>query len=175
MHESTSPQRLGRPTALTPELAEQIVRFVRHGNYLEVAAAAAGIARSTLFDWLRRGARETRGPYRDFSVALRVAQAETEATDLALVALAARKDWRAAAWRLQHRFPARWGGAQAADGPVEVDAPTSSSGASAVSQTCEEPSALNDEDYAEAAAFLLRRKRARSAAARDTGAGSSRD
>ncbi len=157
--DSLRPPRLGegRPTTLTPEVQALIIKYLRLGNYLEVAAALVGIGRSTVFEWLRRGTREESGIYRDFLLAARQAQGEAEATDLARIQMAATKDWRASAWRLQHRFPARWAGggpdleAEVVRAPDELDAAATD---------------LTDDDYAEAAAFLLRRKRARLAAAR---------
>lgn len=47
--------RYGRAGALTPELQDRIVRVVRAGNYLKVAAQFCGIGESTLRLWLQRG------------------------------------------------------------------------------------------------------------------------
>jgi transposase len=147
----------GRPTALTPEVHALFVKYLRLGNYIEVAAALVGVGRSTVFEWLRRGAREESGIYRDFLMAARQAQGEAEATDLARIQAAAGKDWRASAWRLQHRFPSRWA-ATSEDGDADIACAPEP----AVASECD----LTDDDYAEAAAFLLRRKRARVTAAR---------
>ena len=159
----TSPQlsapKVGRPTALAPDLAAQIVAAVRDGNYLETAAALVGLSRSTLFDWLRRGAREANGPYFEFSVALRRAQAEADAADLARIQLAGRGDWRAAAWRLQHRNPARYGG-----GPPRPT-PDDAFKAGADQTSAADPCALTEDDYAEAARVLAQRQHERRAAA----------
>lgn len=51
----TQVNRYGRTGALTPELQEQIVRVVRAGNYLKVAAQFCGIGESTLRLWLTKG------------------------------------------------------------------------------------------------------------------------
>lgn len=100
----------GRPTKLTPELQAKICDALRTGNYLETAAAFAGIDKTTLFDWLRRGARSTSGIYHDFSRAVEKALADSEARDVALVSKAAAEGiWQAAAWRLERKFPERWG------------------------------------------------------------------
>jgi len=48
----------GRPTKLTSDVHNQIVAAVRAGNYMETAAAYAGINKDTLYHWLRRGAKE---------------------------------------------------------------------------------------------------------------------
>lgn len=46
---------MARPTKFRGALAAQIVRNLHNGAYLETAAAAAGIHRDTLHDWLRAG------------------------------------------------------------------------------------------------------------------------
>lgn len=113
----------GRPTVLTPEVADTILTLVRAGNYLEVAAAAAGVARDSLFEWLKRGARERRSvqagkrekprkseqPFVDFSDSLQKARGTSEAADLEVIRRAAVKNWQAAAWRLERKHPQRWG------------------------------------------------------------------
>jgi transposase len=114
---------VGRPTKLTPEIQNRIVVLIRAGNYVETAAASAGIHKSTLYDWLKRGAREKQritqnprariskkeAPFVDFSDAVEKAQAEAESRDVMLIAKAAEEQWQAAAWRLERKFPARWG------------------------------------------------------------------
>lgn len=100
---------MGRPSKLTPELQERIVQAIRAGNYIETAAAYAGIAKSTLYDWLKRGARAKTGKYRAFSDAVQRALAEAEVRDVAIIGKAAQEQWQAAAWRLERKFPERWG------------------------------------------------------------------
>jgi hypothetical protein len=79
------------------------------GNYIETASAYAGITKSTLYEWMKRGAREKRGKYKEFSNAVEKAMAEAEMWDVALIAQAAKENWQAAAWRLERKYPARWG------------------------------------------------------------------
>ena len=54
---------VGRPSKLTPERAQAIALAVSEGHYLQHAAAAAGVARSSVHSWLARGqkARERLG------------------------------------------------------------------------------------------------------------------
>jgi transposase len=100
----------GRPTKLTPALQQKICDAVRAGNYLETAAAFAGIDKTTFHRWMRRGARGSRGVYRDFSQAVEKALADAETRDVALIAKAAADGaWQASAWRLERKFPDRWG------------------------------------------------------------------
>jgi transposase len=100
----------GRPTKLTPETQEKIVRAVRAGNYLETAAAHAGVRKQTLHDWLHRGANARTGIYREFSDAIQKALADAETSEVALITKAASDGaWQAAAWKLERRNPKRWG------------------------------------------------------------------
>ena len=112
-----------RPTKLTPEIQETIVNAVKLGNYIETAAALAGIHKSTLYDWMKRGAREAERldktpsakprkkelPYLEFSDALTRALAYAESRDVEMIDKAAIEDWRASAWRLERRNSERWG------------------------------------------------------------------
>ena len=51
---------------LTPEVQEKILLHLRVGAYMETAAACAGIAKDTLYNWLKKGARGI-APYAEFA------------------------------------------------------------------------------------------------------------
>ena len=99
---------MARPTKLTDELQERILKAVRAGNYAEAAARASGIAPSTYYRWLQRGSLEEKGAYREFSEALRQAEAEAEVHAVAILRRAMAEDWRAALAYLERRYPGRW-------------------------------------------------------------------
>ena len=107
---------------LDPALTDRLVALIRAGNYLEVAATAAGIHRSTLHRWLRLGREQKRGRYRKFLNAVEKAQAESESRDVAIIAKAASDDWKAAAWRLERKQPRRYGPRVAVSVQQELDA-----------------------------------------------------
>ncbi len=46
---------MARPSKLTPEVSEKIVRAIRAGNYPAVAAAHAGIHAATYYRWMEHG------------------------------------------------------------------------------------------------------------------------
>lgn len=99
------------PLKLTPEVQDTIARMIKVGVPIEMAAEAAGIARSTFFDWLKRGeAKGTKNKrFRDFRAAIEQARAEAEATLVTRIAKAAQNgSWSAAAWLLERRAPERW-------------------------------------------------------------------
>jgi transposase len=117
---------MGRPigsSKLTPDIQVKIVDALKLGNYIETAAALAGINKTTVYEWLKRGAREkerlenstnARGrkeelPFLHFSNAVEKAMAESEHRDLLVIAKASQTDWKASAWRLERKYPKRWG------------------------------------------------------------------
>jgi hypothetical protein len=99
----------GRPSKLTPVLQQKVCDAVRVGNGFDVAAAFAGIDKTTFHRWMKRGMRAKRGLYREFYLAVQKASSDAETRALAIVNKAAPEDWRAAAWFLERKSPERWG------------------------------------------------------------------
>jgi len=114
---------------------EQIVAAVRAGNFIETAAAFAGISKQTLYNWLKEGARErdrrengekadhTKDLYVQFSFQIEQALAEAEMRDVEIITKAAEQQWQAAAWRLERKYPDRWGRKVAVDAKQEITLP----------------------------------------------------
>jgi hypothetical protein len=91
-------------------VADRILYNISVGSYLEVAAAAAGISKVTLLDWLRRGARKQTPELQAFAEGYWVAEQKAEITALGSITKAALAgQWQAAAWRLERKSPERWG------------------------------------------------------------------
>jgi hypothetical protein len=117
--EKAAPARMGRPLELDDATGGAIVASMREGNYLETAAALAGVTKWTVRNWIRRGAKEAKrrragealdaegALFADFFTSVEKARAEAEADDLA--AIRSDGSWQARAWRLERRHPARWG------------------------------------------------------------------
>lgn len=121
----------GRPSKLTPLVQAEICQAIQAGNYIEPSAMRAGIDKTTLYNWLRKAGKEVERvakgeakgrnvrvtakmqPYVDFLHAVKKAEAEAEARDVAIIAKAALKQWQAAAWRLERKHYERWGRRQA--------------------------------------------------------------
>lgn len=101
--------KTGRPTKLTPELHADIVRTIKAGNYLETAAAMAGVERLTLREWIKKGVRAKSGAYHAFALDIEQAMAHAEVVDVLGIRKAGEKEWTARAWLLERRFPDRWG------------------------------------------------------------------
>jgi hypothetical protein len=101
----------GRPTKLTPELADDLVVMLAAGMPVGRAAAAAGVPQRTLTRWLRAGLRQQVERARAEQV--EAVEALPEARLVGLVTRAARGDWAASAWWLERHYPERWGPAGA--------------------------------------------------------------
>lgn len=92
----------------TQALSDKFVEIVRRGNFRETACAQVGVDPSTMRKWLRMAAAGDKR-FARFVKALDAAEAEAEDVMVAAIRLAAREDWRAAAWYLERRGPKRWG------------------------------------------------------------------
>lgn len=101
------------PYKLTPDRIEAVCKSLRLGNRLDTSAAACGVARSTFFEWLRKGRRDRDAQVQSEEAAFveRVdeAQAQAEQRAVARVRRAGREDWRAEAFWLERRHPESWG------------------------------------------------------------------
>ena len=129
---------MARPSKFTAEVRQKIVNAVRGGNTRDVSARLAGVSEATLYNWLERGRRETKGQFREFYEAVQTADAEAEVEAVLRIRQAAiggqlvsqktttrtnrdgetvtrteetytRPEWQAAAWLLERKYPGRWG------------------------------------------------------------------
>ena len=124
---------MGRKTKLTPEIQETICNWLKLGYYQEDAAIMAGIAPSTYYDWLKKGAEEDSRQdeikalgdgssplpaiiegsdielvyvFSEFSEAVARARAEAEGAHIKNIRRAADNGtWQASAWFLERSFP----------------------------------------------------------------------
>lgn len=101
--------KAGRPQKLDAEVQKKIIAAVKAGAFIETAAISAGICRATFQNWLRKGEAQKNGIYRDFFDAVNEAFADVSIKDIGLIGLAAERDWRAAAYRLEKRMPKEYG------------------------------------------------------------------
>lgn len=113
---------MARPEKINDDIQKTIIDVIRAGNYLETAAAFAGIDVVTIRRWIKRGERElqriepkglkikqSEKVYVEFCMAIKKAMAEAEMRDVLVIGSAAKENWQAAAWRLERKYPDRWG------------------------------------------------------------------
>lgn len=103
----------GRPTKLTQETHDAIVRDIGNGVTFVDAAGAAGIDYATFNNWMKRGEVAKSGIYFEFFHACKIAQAQARKKFTLVIAKAsADGDWRAALEYLKRHDPENWGDRQ---------------------------------------------------------------
>jgi transposase len=114
----------GRPSKLSSDAIAQLEQLIRAGTTIDVAAAAIGVSRSTIYGWLKQGEKARPGTAaRTLRDRVEQARAESESLLVARVGQAAAKgSWQAAAWLLERRWPERW--MKPTERPLPEAAPT---------------------------------------------------
>ncbi len=118
---------MSRPTKLTPETQEIIVKAVSLGATYEASANAAGISYDSFNNWMKRGEEELQRresprvkkdtnqwnneqPFVEFFKAIKKAQGDRQARWLSQIEQAAQNgNWQAAAWKLERTEPENFG------------------------------------------------------------------
>ncbi|HHV62104.1 MAG TPA: hypothetical protein GXX51_05640 [Firmicutes bacterium] len=98
---------MGRPTRLTPEMADKIANLISTGNYDVVVCGLVGIHPSTYYNWLSKGEKAKSGIYREFFDKVKKAEAAREAKWVKDIE--GDPSWQSKAWLLERRYPDRWG------------------------------------------------------------------
>ncbi len=100
---------MSRPCKLSDAVQRTLTFALGEGASVEHACDYAGIHKDTFYAWLKRGEDGEEG-FSDFADAVTRARGQGVVTDLCAISDAVRAhDWHAAAWRLQHRYPAEYG------------------------------------------------------------------
>ena len=93
---------MGSPTKRTDAARSTILKALKLGATLKLAAESAGMHYDTLREWMNNDAA--------FSVAVRKAEATRAQAALRSIEKAAQEDnWQAAAWYLERRYPTEYG------------------------------------------------------------------
>lgn len=122
--------RIAENAARLQAIETTVCEALRAGNYVETAAAYAGVSKDWLYRAMRAGARDAadhrRTALAHFSDAVKKAEADAEVGGVAIISAAAQDqwapatkarprqllrkgEWQALAWRLERRHPERWG------------------------------------------------------------------
>ena len=96
-------KKKGRPSKFTKARKERIVKAIEAGCTYEMAADYAGISRTTLWAWLRKGEDPKEKAYCTFLNAVKKAEIEGAMVHLGTITQASQKDWKASAWMLERR------------------------------------------------------------------------
>lgn len=116
-------KKKGRPSKFTKARKERIVQAISAGCTYEMAADYAGISRTTLWGWLKKGEDPKQKSYCTFLNQVKRAEVEGAMVHLGTIAQASQKDWKASAWILERRHGYSKDGIQRKEEPV-VELPT---------------------------------------------------
>ena len=94
---------------LTPEVHDKIINLIKAGNYISTACQVVGINVGTYYYWLKKGMENKSKKYAKFYGDVKKAEAINEAYYLKFIQKAALKNWQAAAWFLERKYPAKYG------------------------------------------------------------------
>jgi hypothetical protein len=114
-------------TKLTPDIIRLVGGALATGTVLDDAAAIAGVAPSTFYEWLRCGRNNGSPLERELVAEVDTALARFRSSMTTSIAAHAANDWRAAGWLLERRFPDEFGPTRRVEvggpggGPVQVD------------------------------------------------------
>lgn len=106
--------KTGRPTSLDEVTQRRLLKSITNGNRLRDAAAAAGIAWSTLKAWFARG-RDGDEPYRTFLALAQAAKLEAKERLVTAVVKGGLEDPRVGIEILARRYPKQWARRQRID------------------------------------------------------------
>jgi len=83
-------------TKYSPEMVEEICKWLKEGNSQKDAATLAGISEATFYEWKQS--------HPEFSEELQKAETECKAARIARILKAGEKQWQADAWWLERKF-----------------------------------------------------------------------
>lgn len=85
----------------TKELCDEICKYIRAGNTGHDSAILSGISEETFYAWQRK---DGDFYHPEFSEAIKSAEKECKARNIAFIQKAAEKQWQAAAWYLERKY-----------------------------------------------------------------------
>lgn len=94
----------GRPSKFTKERKDRIIEAISAGCTYEVASDYAGITRSTLWAWIKKGELGKDKNYQTFLNDIKKAESAGCIALLGTIKQASSKDWKAGAWILERRY-----------------------------------------------------------------------
>lgn len=99
----------GAPSKLDPKRKKDLFAALQRGATYEIACDLAGISYKTLRNWIKRGEKQKTGEFFQFLQELKKTQATAVVNLLDIIDKAAVKNWQAAAWKLERRYPETYG------------------------------------------------------------------
>lgn len=101
---------MARPTKFTPDTTQKIIAAIQVGATYELAAQYGGVSYNTFNEWMKKGEAAQSGAFLEFYEAIKAAEGRAAVGWLAKIEAAASDgNWQAAAWKLERRYPEKYG------------------------------------------------------------------
>jgi transposase-like protein len=101
---------MARRSKLTAEFVKKAGKLLENGNYANTVCAMMGISQQTWYRWLKEAEESSATAIkREFSETVKKATALAEIEYVNVIKKAAGKNWQAAGWWLERKFPEKWG------------------------------------------------------------------
>jgi hypothetical protein len=116
-----------RPTKLTKEKQEEIIKLIKIGLYLNTVCECVNVDYATFRRWIQKGEKERSGIYCEFCEAVKKAESDAELRIVMNWQQHVKDDWRAAQAFLERRYPERWSRKDrheitgSGGGPIEIE------------------------------------------------------
>lgn len=110
-YEQNKANRTGRPRKLNAVLIEEICDLIAEGYSFAEAARIRLVGESTFYNWMSLGRSETAEPiYKELVSKVEEAAefSEVEAIQALRISAIKHRNWKAAAWILERRFPEKY-------------------------------------------------------------------
>jgi hypothetical protein len=111
-------------TKYNDEIVNELIKYIKAGNYIKTACEAVGIDESTFYKWGKR-AEKKEEPYFQFFQSIKRAESEAIIRNVITIQNAAKRNWTAAAWFLERKDYERWGRKELVGGipdkPIQID------------------------------------------------------
>ena len=89
--------KVGQPTKYNPEILQKTKELIELGMNYQDVCDSIGISRETFSQWQKK--------YPEYSDSVRIANSKVKEIALKSIRVGEMRDWKAAAWRLERRFP----------------------------------------------------------------------
>ncbi len=100
---------MARPTKLTLEVERRLVHAISQGVPYKAACEYAGISYQTFLNWKKRAQSDDDGRFIEFFDHIQKARGQAAVLLLTEIEKATKRNWRAAAWKLERMYPHLFG------------------------------------------------------------------
>ncbi len=93
-------KKMGRSPKWGPEVKDGILEMIEEGNTQRCAFTAYGVPEQTFYSWMEKS---------EFSEQVKKAEGKSQASLVKIIKTTAKRNWFAAAWLLERKWPNEYG------------------------------------------------------------------